>query len=360
MKILHVTAIGSEVQKSGVPAVLSNLSSEQNKIEGIQSRVLSVRTEKGKEERCFDSLKSVCLIDYLKEYNPDLVIFHTVFFIQYVKVVSVLCKLKIPFAIEPHGSFGKMALKKSRLKKFLALNTLFRPLIKKSVAFIYTNIAEKEDSVIHSDVELVIPNGVNESLVSYIPKEMDNREPFPIFYYLGRYKVHHKGLDYLMRALKILDDRKFKICVRFYGMGSKSEMCFMNEWLSQFKYIDVKEMGTLFGEKKKEVLSRSSILLLTSRYEGSPITVLDALTFGNPCLVTPGTNVADEIVSNNLGWKTELEATSIADCIMQAQTKFLSDKNGYEDRCKKYVVNNYLWSKIARCSIQEYNRIINK
>ena len=48
MKILHITAIGSEVKKSGVPSVLLNLSAEQNKIEGIQSKVLSVRTEKGK------------------------------------------------------------------------------------------------------------------------------------------------------------------------------------------------------------------------------------------------------------------------------------------------------------------------
>lgn len=57
MRLLHITAIGSEVKKSGVPSVLLNLSAEQNKIEGIQSKVLSVRTEKGKEEGFLIRLK---------------------------------------------------------------------------------------------------------------------------------------------------------------------------------------------------------------------------------------------------------------------------------------------------------------
>lgn len=360
MKILHVTAIGSEVKKSGVPSVLLNLSAEQNNIEGVQSKVLSVRTEKGKEEDCFDTLRTVSIIDYLKKYNPDLVIIHTIFFLQYVKVVRALCKLNIPFAIEPHGSFGKMALHKSHLKKVLALHTLFRPFIHKSAAFIYTNQAEKQDSIIHKDLELVIPNGVSEANISFTPQEHLLSYPIPVFYYLGRYKIHHKGLDYLMKALKILNDQRESICVRFYGMGDNDEMDFMNKWISVFDFIDVKEMGTLYGEEKKNVLSRPYVLLLTSRYEGSPITVLDALTYGNPCLVTPGTNVADEIEQNKIGWKTDLDPKCIAECILRAKADYIKDKDGYGDRCKRYVTDNYLWSKIADFSIKEYRKIISK
>lgn len=358
MKVLHITAIGSEVKKSGVPSVLSNLCTEQCNIANTQSRVLSVRTESGKKEDYFDTLNHISFKDYVANYNPDLVIFHTVFFIQYVKIARVLIKMKIPYAIEPHGSFGEMALKKSFLKKKIALNTIFRSFINNSRAFIYTNIAEKNDSIIHNKLEVVIPNGVSEGNLTYELNRFEEKDNLPTFYYLGRYKIHHKGLDYLMKALKILDDNKENICVRFYGMGDKAEMSFMQQWILRYKNIDVKELGTLYDEEKARVLSKANILLLTSRYEGSPITVLDALTFGNPCLVTPGTNVADEIESNGLGWKTDLDEKSISESILKAKSEYLADQKGYYSRCKSYVSNHYLWSKIAEVSVNEYKKIL--
>ena len=45
MKILHITAIGFLMPKSGVPAVLKALVEEQNKIPGIEARCASLRSD---------------------------------------------------------------------------------------------------------------------------------------------------------------------------------------------------------------------------------------------------------------------------------------------------------------------------
>ena len=52
---------------------------------------------------------------------------------------------------------------------------------------------------------------------------------------------------------------------------------------------DEKTVGELYEEKKEEFLNGCRIMVLTSRYEGFPMTVLEALSHGNPCIVTPGT-----------------------------------------------------------------------
>ncbi|MEN1932826.1 glycosyltransferase [Escherichia coli] len=48
----------------------------------------------------------------------------------------------------------------------------------------------------------------------------------------------------------------------------------------------------MFGLKKEEVLESNNIFIMTSRYEGLPVSVLEALAYGNICLLTEGTNMA--------------------------------------------------------------------
>lgn len=360
MKILHVTAIGFFVKKSGVPAVLKNLVSEQNKISGVEARVLYLRSKVDENDSSiFDELGDMSISEYLKSYSPDFVIFHTIFYVKYVEFVWYVKKHHILFAIEPHGSFGKQAMKKSWLKKKIACNTLFRPLINDSIAYIYTNEAEKRDSVYIKALDAIIPNGINEEDVLTAPEK--NRENFhkPIFYYLGRYSIHHKGLDYLMDALQILDNLKIDITVYFYGVGDKNEIDYIQKRIAHFQSISAYDKGTIYGKDKIKALGDANILLLTSRYEGSPITILDSLSFGNPCVVTPGTNVADELEDNHIGWKTPLDAQSIADIIIRAKDEYSKNAELYVNRCKSYVLSKYRWQSLAEFSIIEYKRIIN-
>ena len=98
-------------------------------------------------------------------------------------------------------------------------------------------------------------------------------------------------------------------------------------------------------------------MLLTSRYEGFPMTILEAWSYGNPCLVTPGTNVADEIAINNLGWTVNLTADSIADGIKKALKDYSVSRADYVSRCKEYVCKNYSWKIIAKTSYKLLNNI---
>ena len=359
MKILHVTAIISLDGKSGIPAVVKGLCEYQNKLDGIESRVLSLRAKVDNVGSPYFHYISDChYMQFLKEYNPDIVILHDFYYYQYAILGFCLKRLHIPFLLEPHGAFGKQAQKKSRLKKCISNYTLFSILINGSLGFVFTNEGEKKDASFKKKKIVVIPNGVEENAVDALKNKSfdDNREP--TFYFLGRYDINHKGLDFLFDALDILDSKRENITVNMYGIGSDEEIAYVHNRIDKIKNLIVEDKGTIYDEEKVKALRKANILLLTSRYEGSPMTILDALSYGNPCLVTPGTNVADDIVLNKIGWKTELNAKSIANCILQAKEDYKQNYSAYYDKCRRYVLDNFLWDKIAQQSVEVYKEII--
>ena len=358
MKILHITATHLN-PTGGVPVVLKELIAAQNRIDGVTSRILSINAPVDKiQSSYFDYLGNGKIADYLIGNKPDITFIHSFFHPEYAKVAFMMKRMKVPFVIEPHGSFGKMAMSKSHLKKTIANNTLFRTLIHGANAFVFTNEAEKKDSIYKAPLNFVIPNGV---VLSEVQSSSDKDAATfndPIFYYLGRYDIHHKGLDYLFSALDILEENREKINIIFFGTGTKDQISYVRDHVAKYKTINVREAGTILGEEKTKALEEANILVLTSRYEGSPMTILDAFTYGNPCLVTPGTNVADEVQNNNIGWKAELDANSIAKCLIRAREEYSKNGYSYYVRTKQYAIENYSWDKIAVESLKAIETIL--
>ena len=60
----------------------------------------------------------------------------------------------------------------------------------------------------------------------------------------------------------------------------------------------LKLCGPIAGADKKKVLKDADLFLHTSRSEGHPMGVLEALAYGIPCLLTPGTNMASEVAAS--------------------------------------------------------------
>jgi len=358
MKILHITAAPISLN-SGITSVLMNLTEEQNKLPHTRAEVLSMADHC--ESLTFDYFvhysKKDEIMDYLDSYEPDVAIIHGFFRVQYYKMAKYLKEKNIPYMIEPHGSFGKQAMQKSWLKKKVANATIFRFLIKDAIGYIFTNKAEIKDSIYRTANDCIIPNGIVASTIKQISLDRKNNET-PCFYFLGRYDINHKGLDYLFDALDILEEQKYNVKVNLYGIGNEEQNEYVKNRISKYKNLIVVDNGTIYGQAKVDALTSDNILILTSRYEGSPMTVLDALSFGNPCLVTPGTNVADEIVANGLGWSTELNAEKIADTILLAQKEYMRSQDNYVTKCRNYVLDNCSWARMAKLSVEIYADIL--
>ena len=56
----------------------------------------------------------------------------------------------------------------------------------------------------------------------------------------------------------------------------------------------------------------SDMFILTSRHEGFPMSILEALSYGLPVLITKGTNMTDLVHKASAGWTCETDPIEIA------------------------------------------------
>ena len=99
------------------------------------------------------------------------------------------------------------------------------------------------------------------------------------------------------------------------------------------------------------------MFIQTSRFEGMPLGVLEACSYGLPCLVTEGTNLGKKLVENSAGWCSQNDSYSVAEAI----AKCLSEKEKYaaygHNGCA-YVYKVFSWDVIAKQTIDEYKKVL--
>ena len=112
----------------------------------------------------------------------------------------------------------------------------------------------------------------------------------------------------------------------------------------------------LFGVEKEKRLLEADLFIMTSRFEGLPMGLIEALSYGIPCAVTDGTYMDKEIKEYDAGWTsdTTIEGiTRMLECI--CDKKQLYPEKGGKARL---LAHNYNWDVIAKRTHDEYMKLI--
>lgn len=359
MVILHYAGIGKN-SASGVSVIVPQIMNAQTTFAQVGFY------NYGKES--FDTAEGVSRLSDFHENDdyhtfpapfnhPDVVIFHSPFGIpKSVRITKMLKKDVIPYVVVPHGCFSDFAMKKKGLKKSIARVLLFNRMVRDSAGIQYLSEGERKSSVYDVDC-FVVPNGI---MIPEYGEKDEARETLEISF-IGRKDVYHKGLDFLIEACKIAKEQlKDKVRVNIYGPESDGKAVCVSKIIEECGVGDfVFDLPAVFGEAKEKVYKNTDIFVLTSRFEGQPVAILEAWSRGVPTLVTPGTNVADECAGNECGWVISTDAKNIADKLV-ALTKNRQEilQNGKNAYC--YVRKTYSWENIAARYCEAYKEICNK
>ncbi|GFO78122.1 glycosyltransferase [Lactococcus lactis] len=97
-----------------------------------------------------------------------------------------------------------------------------------------------------------------------------------------RYSIQHKGLDYLVKVAQGIP-KEWKIAIA--GSGTPEEI---SEFKALIKNAGVEDKiilrGALEGKALQKHYQESSIYLMTSRWEGMPLVLAEAMSFGLPII----------------------------------------------------------------------------
>ncbi len=359
MNILHIASITDDKAKGPNINVPKNVS-YGNKFANVglynlRNSKLAIEIPK---ERLFYRKSYQHISELPNPFNkPDIVIFHGVYFIEYCRIAKWLRKNNIPYIIIPRCSMTSAAIKSHALKKKTANSLFFNKFISgaKSIQFLTKNEYNESKNNFKFKNYYILGNGTELPKKHYKAK---NRKEFKIVF-IGRYNVYHKGLDVLLQAVKEHANwfRENNVTLELYGSNSDNGLKFLINYINKNNLENIVIIkGPAFGDKKEEALLNADVFIHTSRLEGQPTAVIEAISYGIPVIVTPGTNIADVVKKFDLGFTSELDSEAIFNCIKKA----FESKKDFSDISRneiKYSGEHFDWEKITDVALDKYSSL---
>lgn len=195
-----------------------------------------------------------------------------------------------------------------------------------------------------------ISNGIEkpEILSPKLIKSKWNLDKDDYILFLGRI-VPEKGLQYLIDAfLEVETDKKLVIA------GGASDT---NDFMSDIKkkaIIDNRIIFTGFvhGEVLEELYSNAYVYTLPSDLEGMPISLLEAMSYGNCCLVSDIAECLEVVEDNGIVF----EKSNVQDLRQKIQE--LCDNPEIVQKYKKdaadFICKKYNWDKVVESTLELY------
>ncbi len=228
----------------------------------------------------------------IKEYNPDLIHAHD----MRASFTAALCCGKIPLVSHIHNnSFDSRGLSvKSIAYVIAAVKAKHIFWVSKSAyeGYFFKNLFKEKSSVLQNIIDI-------DNLYQKMNSD-SNTYDYDIIY-VGRL-TYPKNPERLMCVLKNVAERMPSVKIGIVGTGDLEtktrELC--NTFCLQ---NNVDFLG--FQSNPWKMMYESKVMIMTSRWEGTPMCALEAQSLGTPIVSTPTDGLADMIDDGKNGFLSE-------------------------------------------------------
>ena len=289
--------------------------------------------------------------------NPDLIVVELFYNMTRSRLCAELIFGKTPYIVIPRGELTKRAQARKSLKKKLANLLICNAYAKKAAAIQYLTQQEYADSGgSWNGRHMVIPNGIS------VPVKMKTdfcRQGIQCVF-IGRIEPEQKGLDLLIEACAAARETLIaaSCIIRICGPDREGRLADLKRLASQ-KRIEtlIRFENAVYGEDKEHLLLESDVFILPSRFEGHSMALIEAMSYGLPCVVTTGSNMRAEVDASSAGWTAE----STVDSLAKALTTMCACKDftSYGQNARK-LAEQYAWDTIAKESHLAFHNLVSE
>lgn len=232
-------------------------------------------------------------------------------------------------------------------KKILHLELLLARLAKHHTAVSkFTKQRMQNHLKIPSQNITLIPNGVD------IKKFYEKEKEWGTITYIGRF-THHKRIDLLIKSFIKAQKQIPTLKLTLAGTGPLQPY-FKNKYN---KKHNIKFLGKISEEEKRELLAKSWLYILTSEREGYGISVLEALASGTPVLLADfPENAAKELIIEGGGIIEKPDPQKLANKIIELHKNTTLYEN-IKSKTRK-TAEKYNWDKNAEKLEKTFKQIL--
>jgi glycosyltransferase involved in cell wall biosynthesis len=308
MRIWHVGALPSPLEVNGMNAVIWPIAREQA-VSGHQVALVLEEAPSSAAEtfakRGGMKLISIpastwryapkALTSLLRSEPPDIVHMHSTYLPEQATLARRLVRLGIPYVVTPHGGLNRQS---KWLKKSVYVWLVERSRLRNSSAIAV--LSDQEREAVRADVPRY------KGIVRLVKNPVDLQNPTAHSWqgdtsarklvFLGRFHVVNKGLDVLSEIARSLPSVEFHM----YGDQDDKTKKQFERLLRGFPQ-NVHVHNPVFGAEKVRVLSNATVYIQTSRWEGFPISIAEAMYLGVPCAVSDTIDLAKLFANEDLG-----------------------------------------------------------
>jgi glycosyltransferase involved in cell wall biosynthesis len=270
-------------------------------------------------------------------------------------------KYKVPYILQAHGSLPRI-MQSEHLKLIIDIalgNKILKDASKvialsKSEAIQYNSLGVPHRKIV------IMPNALDLSEFANLPakdsfkNKMGINVDDQIILYLGRIN-RIKGIDLIVEAFSKAIDILGHVKLVVVGPDDG----YLNELASLVKNLDLQDSvlitGPLYGNDKLEAYVDAHILILPSKYETFPVSVLEALACGTPIILSRNCAVADYF-RDRVGLIVKPDSNHIKEALL----KMFIDKMCYSmfrKNCAETILEFDI-SKMAPRLVDIYKNII--
>lgn len=197
-----------------------------------------------------------------------------------------------------------------------------------------------------------IPNGVNRPEIqeAELITEKFGLTKDSYILFLGRL-VPEKGIRYLIEAFKnVKTDKKLII-----AGGSSDTGPFIQELKELAKDDDrIVFTGFVHGQMLDELYSNAYIYTLPSDLEGMPLSLLEAMSYGNCCLVSDIPECTEVVRDNALIFKkSDVKSLQIK---LQDACNYPEKVAEYKKHAADFICEKYSWDDVVEETVELYKR----
>jgi glycosyltransferase involved in cell wall biosynthesis len=275
-------------------------------------------------------------------------------------------KYDVPYVLQVHGSLARIGSKRI-LKWFYDVLFGFRLLrdASKVVALSRVEANQYRCMGVSEEKIAIIPNGIDLSEYANLPPKGAFKRKFgipeekKIILYLGR--IHKiKGIDFLIKAYAhLINDMHCKdvlLVIAGPDDGYLKEAKSLTSALGISKHVLF--TGPLYGQDKLEAYVDSDVVVLPSRYETFPMSVLEAYACGKPVIASKVGGLEDLIINGETGLL--FEAGNIKRLTRSIFNLINSDNIAKEMslKSKNFVRENFTVEKVVEGLEKVYEEVV--
>lgn len=202
---------------------------------------------------------------------------------------------------------------------------------------------------------IYIPNGIDKKVCREVDEIRNkyNLDKNGYILFLARL-VPEKGAHYLIDAFNKCKTNKKLVIVGGSSHSDDYVECLHGKAKDNKNIIFT---GFLSGEILDELYYNAYLYVLPSEIEGLPISLLEAMAYGQCCLVSNIKENLEVIEDKAIAFKSK----SVED--LQQKLQYLIDNteivNRYKSESKKYVLKKYNWDDVSKRTQNVYKLLIN-